>query len=390
MLFQLADAGSNQPHAYQVQYNNQYSHLANLASATSLSSSAPTHSETLALIRSSLMNNANNQASYEYATQFAGQTKPTMAVPIANHTSQQQHSHLYGTQSASQNQLILQQRALAIANAKLQQQQQAQQALLRSQQQQAGHYNTLQALGRSQQQQQQQQQQQSQQPQAQQVQYYVTSQNPQNSQYFATLSRHQHAQAQQQYMNSLSSQQQLMQQQQFATLTRHHQQQLQQQQQQQQQQPTLQSGINYSQLLQQRQAAIQQQSQQNPSAQLPSGARIVQMNAGRPIQAQTGAKTMVYSYGGHSENKPQGALPGQPTTTPMYSRKSLVEWTQNDVQEWLQRIGMAEHATKFEAFNGAKLLRLDNNSLTNIGVRQTQHRIYVLEKLKQQIWQNHQ
>lgn len=75
---------------------------------------------------------------------------------------------------------------------------------------------------------------------------------------------------------------------------------------------------------------------------------------------------------------------------PSYARKSVVEWSTDDVQEWLARIGMAEHRPKFEAFNGAKMLRLDNNSLTNIGVRQQQHRIYLLEKLKQQIWQTHQ
>jgi len=80
----------------------------------------------------------------------------------------------------------------------------------------------------------------------------------------------------------------------------------------------------------------------------------------------------------------------QQSHQPLFTRKAVIEWTSDDVQEWLKCIGMAEHKSKFEFFNGAKLMRLDNNALLGVGIRQQQHRIYLLDKLKQQIWQNHQ
>lgn len=343
----------------------------------------------MALMRSSLSGSSQPSqpgtlTNYsDYSGQVISQNKAAQLVNAhhAHHTAAQQAGHIYSQQQQqqqqpqqssqqqqSQNQLILQQRAIAVANAKLLQQQQQ----IRSQS--VGQYNTL---GSSK---------------PQQIQYYVTSQNQQNPQYFATLSRHQHAQVMQQYLDSLPSHQQQMQQQQFATLTRHHQQQLQQH-----LQPALQQSINYSQLLQQRQSQQQQQQQQtqqqlNQTLSMPVNTRLVQVQSlgNRQTPPPVGTK-LAHQYSTGSATGPYAYQPAAATIpAASYARKSVVEWTTDDVQEWLSRIGMAEHRAKFECFNGAKMIRLDNNSLSNIGVRQQQHRIYILEKLKQQIWQNHQ
>jgi hypothetical protein len=61
----------------------------------------------------------------------------------------------------------------------------------------------------------------------------------------------------------------------------------------------------------------------------------------------------------------------------------MVEWTTDDVGDWLTSIGMADIRPSFESVNGVKLLRLDNNDLTGMGLRQGQHRMYVMEKIKQ-------
>lgn len=66
-----------------------------------------------------------------------------------------------------------------------------------------------------------------------------------------------------------------------------------------------------------------------------------------------------------------------------FPRKSMVEWAPDDVADWLTSIGMADYRQSFESVNGVKLLRLDNNDLTGMGLRQGQHRVYVLEKIKQ-------
>ncbi|RWS16711.1 ankyrin repeat domain containing protein 35-like protein [Dinothrombium tinctorium] len=68
-----------------------------------------------------------------------------------------------------------------------------------------------------------------------------------------------------------------------------------------------------------------------------------------------------------------------------FQRKSMVDWTPEDVSDWLISIGMAEHKSKFEFISGVKLLRLDNNDLMGIGIRQGQHRCYILEKMKQHL-----
>ena len=72
------------------------------------------------------------------------------------------------------------------------------------------------------------------------------------------------------------------------------------------------------------------------------------------------------------------------------ARKPVTDWSCDEVQQWLRAIGMSEHSSKFEYFNGPKMMRLDNNALLAQGVRQQQHRMYLLEKLKQQILKTHQ
>ena len=361
-----------QPHYHQPHHH----HMSNTSTNTiSLSSSAPTNTDVHALMRSSLMNSAQvaSLTNYEFA-QLASQAKST-----SGHTSQpSSQGHIYGSQvsvqqqqsqsqtNQSNQQLLLQQRALAAKH--LQQLQQQQQQHIRPQTSMAQYNNlaTTKSLPVQQ--------------------YYITqhpSQQGHHPQYLATLSRHQHAQAQQQYLSSLNSQQQQLQQQQFATLTRHHQQQLQQH-----LQPVFQQqGLNYSQL------AMPQRQPISSGMQISGNARLVQIPVSRqtpPPAGNQSGKILGQAYPTQYQTGTTVGLATAGGSTASYARKSLVEWTVEDVQEWLQRIGMAEHRPKFESFNGAKMLRLDNNSLVNIGVRQQQHRIYILEKLKQQIWQNHQ
>lgn len=326
-------------------------------------------------MRSSLMGSAASQmplSNYEYATQMVSQGKANQA----HHGGQ---AHIYGQQQISgqhqqqqaasqqQNQLLVA-RALAAANAKFQQQQQQQQVVRPNSS--MAYYNTL-ATSK---------------PMAVQ-QYYVTqqqqqhqpsqqSQHPQS--HLATLSRHQQAAQQQQYLNSISSHQQQLHQQQFATLTRHQQQQFQQQ-----LQPALQQGqLNYAHL-------VQRQQQQQPMSNMAMpGTRLVQVAANRqtPPPAGSGKGALNHAYHVSQQQQQYSSAPAS-NTVASYARKSLVEWNESHVQEWLQRIGMAEHRPKFECFNGAKMLRLNNNELATIGVRQPQHRIYILEKLKQQIFE---
>ena len=66
-----------------------------------------------------------------------------------------------------------------------------------------------------------------------------------------------------------------------------------------------------------------------------------------------------------------------------FPRKSMVDWSPEDVSDWLTSIGMSDHRKSFEPLNGVKLLRLENNDLIGIGMKQAQHRVYVLEKIKQ-------
>ena len=98
-------------------------------------------------------------------------------------------------------------------------------------------------------------------------------------------------------------------------------------------------------------------------------------------------------HGPQHQSGPQHTVTAVPPThssIPPFARKPLPEWSVDDVQQWLRAIGMSEHSAKFEYFNGPKMMRLDNNSLIAQGVRQQQHRIYLLEKLKQQLIKLHQ
>ena len=91
-------------------------------------------------------------------------------------------------------------------------------------------------------------------------------------------------------------------------------------------------------------------------------------------------------------------LPPQPTHPPpsgpppslqkgpiCFLKKSIVDWTEQDVNDWLVSIGMMEHQDKFEFINGVKLLRLDTNDLVRIGVAPNQHIMFILEKIKQHL-----
>ncbi|XP_054160234.1 protein shank-like isoform X2 [Oppia nitens] len=92
----------------------------------------------------------------------------------------------------------------------------------------------------------------------------------------------------------------------------------------------------------------------------------------------------------HMNTSPQTVMSGNGLTqAPAYVVLPVVDWSCDDVHEWLKAIGMSEHIPKLQHFNGPKLMRLDNNGLLGQGIRQQQHRIYLLEKLKQQILKNH-
>ncbi|XP_053200844.1 uncharacterized protein LOC128385930 isoform X2 [Panonychus citri] len=79
---------------------------------------------------------------------------------------------------------------------------------------------------------------------------------------------------------------------------------------------------------------------------------------------------------------PPPSLQKHPATFP---RRSMVDWSEEDVCDWIASIGMIDHRSKFEFINGVKLLRLDNNDLIGIGVRPSQHRCFILEKIKQHL-----
>ena len=181
-----------------------------------------------------------------------------------------------------------------------------------------------------------------------------------NRQMAHTLNRHT-AGAQTQY----SAQQQCVQQsgQQFATLSRAHQQAM------------------------QRESAIgQQQSAQAMSQCLSAGQRqnycdYTRLTVQNRLMRHLNSSPVQMASGGQSG--------GQPSAVRM-APKPIMDWSCEDVQQWLRAIGMSEHSPKFEYFNGQKLMRIDNNSLLAQGVRQPQHRLYLLEKLKQQILRTHQ
>jgi hypothetical protein len=181
----------------------------------------------------------------------------------------------------------------------------------------------------------------------------------------------------QKYQEKLAQQQKLL-----------NQQQIQQHLQQQQITAAMRLGVNEQQLNTYRMSgkAFEQQPQQTPSQQYDQQFLTLTRNKAMPVMQSSQQQFATLTR--------QQQLSLQPTQQqshqPLFTRKAVIEWTSDDVQEWLKCIGMAEHKSKFEFFNGAKLMRLDNNALLGVGIRQQQHRIYLLDKLKQQIWQNHQ
>ena len=82
---------------------------------------------------------------------------------------------------------------------------------------------------------------------------------------------------------------------------------------------------------------------------------------------------------------PPGPPPSLQKGSLNFAKKSIVDWTEQDVSDWLVSIGMIEHQNKFEYINGVKLLRLDTNDLLRIGVAPSQHTMYILEKIKQHL-----
>lgn len=73
-----------------------------------------------------------------------------------------------------------------------------------------------------------------------------------------------------------------------------------------------------------------------------------------------------------------------------FPKRSMVDWSEEDVKDWISSIGMVEHRNRFEYVNGPKLLRLDNNDLIGIGVKPSQHRSFILEKIKQHLYYQQQ
>ena len=96
-----------------------------------------------------------------------------------------------------------------------------------------------------------------------------------------------------------------------------------------------------------------------------------------------GQNSGVHSHGkSHPAPAPPcgGGMKHQPVNFP---RKSMVEWSPEDVSDWLVSIGMSDYKSAMDRVTGSRLVRLDANDLTNFGVRSTHHKSYILEKVKQ-------
>ncbi|KAI1294807.1 hypothetical protein HDE_05700 [Halotydeus destructor] len=143
-------------------------------------------------------------------------------------------------------------------------------------------------------------------------------------------------------------------------------------QQQQQQQMMLQQQARY-QMMQQQQQQQQQMKQGVIYQQLPPKAG----------QAMPAAPAVPPPPGPTPSQQPSQIQQQPQRQVPAFLRKSMVEWVSDDIQEWLTTIGMGEHTGKLEGLTGVKLLRLDQNNLMELGIRQAQHRVYIQEKVKQ-------
>uniref|UniRef100_A0A6A7G4R8 SH3 and multiple ankyrin repeat domains protein 3 n=1 Tax=Hirondellea gigas TaxID=1518452 RepID=A0A6A7G4R8_9CRUS len=67
-----------------------------------------------------------------------------------------------------------------------------------------------------------------------------------------------------------------------------------------------------------------------------------------------------------------------------FRTKCLDEWSTNDTTDWLESLFMPEYKHSFEnkQMDGAKLLKINNESLINLGVRQVGHRVNMEKSLK--------
>jgi hypothetical protein len=130
---------------------------------------------------------------------------------------------------------------------------------------------------------------------------------------------------------------------------------------------------------QQRQALIQRIQQQHQMQQS-QGQGVhyhVHHNSGIPIGQDSHSKTLPSkSSCSHGSNTHH---------TISFPRKAMINWSHTDVSDWLTSIGMSDHRPSFESLNGLKLLSLDNNHLMNIGIKNPQHRLYLLDKIKQYV-----
>ena len=100
---------------------------------------------------------------------------------------------------------------------------------------------------------------------------------------------------------------------------------------------------------------------------------------------QNGQHSSVHSHGkSHPAPAPPcvggGGMKHQPVSFP---RKSIIEWSPEDISDWLVSIGMSDYKSLMDRISGSRLIRLDLNDLNNLGITSTQHKNYILDKIKQ-------
>lgn len=62
--------------------------------------------------------------------------------------------------------------------------------------------------------------------------------------------------------------------------------------------------------------------------------------------------------------------------------KSLDQWTQRDVADWLESLFLQEYKPNFHGVNGVKLLQMTQNDFVALGVKQVGHRVNMERSLK--------
>lgn len=65
-----------------------------------------------------------------------------------------------------------------------------------------------------------------------------------------------------------------------------------------------------------------------------------------------------------------------------FKQKSLDQWTQRDVADWLESLFLQEYRTNFQGINGARLLQMNQNDFIALGVKQVGHRVNMERSLK--------